>query len=100
MNDDKAATNNGTHQNKQLSNVSSATQRAQILSYLKAHGSATTLEIRNELHILSPAPRILELREQGESILTTRVNQPTPDGKEHYIARYVLQNNIPSLEVA
>jgi hypothetical protein len=28
------------------------------------------------------------------------VNQPTPDGKEHYIARYVLQNNIPSLEVA
>jgi hypothetical protein len=100
MNKDKAAINNGTHQNKQLNDVSSATQRAQILSYLKMHGSATTLEIRNELHILSPAPRILELRERGESILTIRENQPTPDGKEHYVARYVLQNNIPSSEVA
>lgn len=100
MNKDKAASNNGTHQNKQPNNISSVTQRAQILSYLKAYGSATTLEIRNELHILSPAPRILELRGQGEPIVTIRENQPTPDGKEHYVARYVLQSNITSYKVA
>ena len=100
MKDDKAANHNGTHKNIRLSDVSSATQRTQILTYLKTYGSATTLDIRNNLHILSPAPRILELRERGEPIITVRENQPTPDGKEHYVARYVLQNNIPSAEVA
>ncbi|MBA6234066.1 MULTISPECIES: helix-turn-helix domain-containing protein [unclassified Colwellia] len=90
MKDDKAASNNGTHQKNQHNDVSSATQRAQILSYLKAQGSATTLDLRNELHILSPAPRILELREQGYRIVTVRENQVTPDGKKHLVARYIL----------
>lgn len=100
MINDKAANNNGTHKNNQLIDVSAASQRAQILSHLKKYGSATTIEIRNELHILSPAPRVLELREQGISILTVRENQLTPDGKEHYVARYVLQSGIKSQEVA
>lgn len=93
MKDDKAA-NNGTHQDMFDNDVSSAGQRVQILSYLKEHGSATTLEIRSKLHILSPAPRILELRAQGIEIDTVREHQPTPDGKKHCVARYVLQSKI------
>jgi len=93
MKDDKAA-NNGTHQDMFANDVSSAGQRVQILSYLKEHGSATTLEIRNKLHILSPAPRIWELRGQGVEIETVRECQPTPDGKKHHIARYVLRSSI------
>jgi len=100
MKNDKAVSNNGTHQNKQSNDVSAASQRAQILSYLKEHGSATTIDIRNVLHILSPAPRIWELRGKGVHIDTYRENQPTPDGKQHYIARYVLQSDVPSLDAA
>ena len=91
MKNNKPGTNNGITLNKTSNDVSTSTQRAQILSYLNEHGSATTLDIRNKLHILSPAPRILELRERGELICTARVNQPTPDGKSHYIAKYILE---------
>jgi len=94
MKDDKAANDNGTHQTMFKNDVSSSAQRVQILSYLKKHGSATTLEIRDKLHILSPAPRILELRGQGVEIETVREYQPTPDGKKHHIARYVLRSSI------
>ncbi len=94
MNNDQAASNNGTHQNKQHNDISSATQRAQILSYLIENGSATTLEIRDVLHIMSPAPRILELRAQGHKIETYRDNGTTPDKKVHRIARYVLLSGI------
>jgi hypothetical protein len=94
MNKDKAASNNDTHQNKQPNDISSATQRAQILSYLKEHGSATTLEIRDLLHIMSPAPRILELRAQGHKIETYIDDGKTADNKVHRIARYVLLSGI------
>jgi len=94
MNKDKAASNNGTHQNKQPNDISSAAQRVQILAYLEKNGSATTLQIRNDLHILSPAPRILELRAQGHSIKTYWDNGTTPDNKVHRIARYVLLSGI------
>jgi hypothetical protein len=90
MKDNKAASDNGTHINFRPSDISTASQRAQILSYLKLHGSATTLDIRNKLHILSPAPRIFELRKQGLIIATEKEVQPTPDGRSHSVARYVL----------
>ncbi len=101
MKDDKANNNNNnnnnnnsTHQNKQPNDISSAAQRVQILAYLEKYGSATTLQIRNDLHILSPAPRILELRAQGHNIKTYWDNGTTPDNKVHRIARYVLSTRI------
>jgi hypothetical protein len=94
MNDNKAASDNGTHINFRPSDISIASQRAQILSYLKLHGSATTLDIRNKLHILSPAPRIFELRKQGLLIVTEKQAQPTPDGRSHSVAKYVLQSEV------
>ena len=93
MRDDKAANDNGTHNNFRPNDSSVSNQRAQILSYLKQYGSATTLEIRNNLHILSPAPRVFELRERGVQIITTKESQSTPDGKEHFIARYILSSD-------
>ncbi|WP_448556022.1 helix-turn-helix domain-containing protein [Thalassotalea montiporae] len=95
MRNDKAANDNGTHHIKVINDVSSASQRAQILDYLQRNGSATTLDIRNELHILSPAPRVLELRERGHNINTVWVNCATPDGKKHRIAKYVLSSSKP-----
>lgn len=94
MKKEKAAFDNGSNQRKIVNDVSSITQRKQILDYLQRYGSATTLEIRNELHILSPAPRILELRTQGHKIITHRDDEVTPDGKNHRIARYVLQSGV------
>lgn len=97
---DKAASDNGTHQTKDTLDISAATQRAQILDYLQRYGSATTLQIRDELHILSPAPRILELRAQGHKIITHWGNGTTPDNKVHRIARYVLLSEIHVDDVA
>ncbi|XPF93848.1 helix-turn-helix domain-containing protein [Colwellia sp. RE-S-Sl-9] len=94
MTKDKAASNNGTHQSNDTLDISAASQRVQILEYLEKYGSATTLQIRDELHILSPAPRILELRAQGHNIETYRVNEKTPDNKAHSVAKYVLLSDI------
>ena len=57
-----------------------ATQRARILARLRI-GPATTQELRDELCIMHPAGRVLELRQRNE-IITTRL--------PNRVARYVL----------
>lgn len=64
-------------------------QRARLLAALEER-PMTTLEIRRELDILGPAPRILELRRQGQNILTTWADQPTDSGRLHRVAQYSL----------
>jgi hypothetical protein len=59
-----------------------AAQRLQILQWLQQHGSITTLEAR-AIYIMSPAPRIFELRDHGYNIVTERITKSR-------IARYVL----------
>lgn len=57
-----------------------ATQRARILARLRI-GPATTQELRDELCIMHPAGRVLELRQRNE-ILTVRLPSR--------MARYIL----------
>ena len=58
----------------------SPTQRARILARLRI-GPATTQELRDELRIMHPAGRVLELRQRNE-ILTVRL--------KNRMARYIL----------
>lgn len=76
--------------------TSAATQRSQILAHLKATQSINTLEFR-ELGFISPAPRLLELRQRGHNIKSIREDVRTPDGRLHRgIARYYLSNIPPA----
>ena len=59
-----------------------AIQRKRILAWLRRYGTMTTLEARNELSIMHPGGRIMELRRQGHSIVTIRL--------ETRVAKYVL----------
>ena len=59
-----------------------AIQRKRILAWLQRHGTMTTLEARNEMHIMHPGGRVMELRRAGYSIITTRL--------ENRVARYIL----------
>ena len=63
--------------------TSAHTQRAQIIALIKQYQSRSTPEFR-EHGIMSPAPRILELRAQGhkiEKVLETFVDKT---GKTHW----------------
>lgn len=76
--------------------TSAATQRNQILAHLRQTQSINTLEFR-ELGFISPAPRILELKERGHRIESVRETVTTSDGREHVgIARYYLSSNPPA----
>ena len=59
-----------------------AVQRKRILAWLRRYGTMTTLEARNELSIMHPGGRVMELRRQGHSIVTIRL--------ETRVAKYVL----------
>ena len=59
-----------------------AVQRKRILAWLRRYGTMTTLEARNELSIMHPGGRVMELRREGHSIVTIRL--------ETRVAKYVL----------
>jgi predicted HTH transcriptional regulator len=66
-------------------------QRAKLLDYLKEHGSITTAQARELLDVMSPAPRILELRRFGYLINTVSDHWISDHGINHKgVARYVL----------
>ena len=72
-------------------NTSATNQRAIILEALK-QSPKTTVQLRYELGIMQPAPRILELKARGHNINTIRVETYTPDGIKHRkVAKYVLR---------
>jgi hypothetical protein len=77
--------------NSHLSNDTSASsQRARVVYALRT-GAKTTLELRAGFNVLSPAPRIFELKARGWGIDKTTVKAYTPDGVLHSgIARYFL----------
>lgn len=65
-------------------------QRQRLLTYLKQK-PITTLEARNELNILSPAPRVHELRHRyGFNIETALIESFSEEGYRHKIAKYTL----------
>ncbi len=66
-------------------------QQAKLLDYLIEHGSITTAQARKELDVMSPAPRIMELKALGYLIVTVCDNWISDHGINHRgIARYVL----------
>lgn len=71
-------------------------QQAKLLDYLIEHGSITTAQARKELDVMSPAPRIMELKALGYSIVTLCDNWISDHGINHRgIARYVLTQTKP-----
>ena len=76
-----------------MTNHSSKTQRKRIMDYLRQNGSATTIQLRHDLDILAPAPRIFELRHRENINITTSWDNATnPQGDVHRVAKYTLQN--------
>ena len=69
---------------------SARSHRHQIMERLKAQGVLTTIDMRRELDVMSPAPSILELRRNGEPIQTEWVKQAMDSGKLHRVGLYVL----------
>jgi len=73
-----------------LKSTSAADQRQRILERLRL-APATTIELREELDVLAPAPRIFELRHNdGYEIHSRRVIDETKPGHKHSVAQYAL----------
>jgi len=73
-----------------MKSTSTADQRQRILERLRI-APATTIELRHELDVLAPAPRIFELRHNyGYEIHSTRVIDETKPGHKHSVAQYAL----------
>ena len=71
-------------------NTTAENQRAIILQALRT-GPKTTVELRHQFGIMSPAPRIFELRREHQ-IDTVFIKAETPDQIKHVcVAKYVLQ---------
>jgi hypothetical protein len=68
-------------------------QRQILIAYLLVHNHITTLEARNDLFIMSPAARIMELKQQGNNIITNIVQLG-----DSYQAQYVLLNDEMEVE--
>lgn len=64
-------------------------QRQRILAWLRIHHTLTTLQAREELDVLHPAGRVMELRKKGHNIITHWTVEDTAKGA-HRVARYVL----------
>jgi hypothetical protein len=72
------------------SGTASSHQRQRLMAALSRH-SFTTLDARRGLNVMSPAPRIYELRHIfGHNIQTTWVWQADEQDNIHYLALYTL----------
>lgn len=94
MNEKKATPNNEAapkelHPKSKAGNDAAA-QRLRAIDLLRT-GPKSTLQLRRDGDILSPAARIWELKHRfGFDILSQRVRQATDCGKLHCVALYVL----------
>lgn len=70
-------------------------QRLKLLDWLFEKGSITTSDARDCLDIMSPAPRIMELRKASYQIVTIWDSWISEHGIKHRIARYVLTQKKP-----
>lgn len=71
---------------------SSSSQRSRLLAALYIH-PITTLMARLSLDVMHPAARVQELRRLGHRIVTVWVDDQTPEGKTHRVAKYVLRSS-------
>lgn len=64
-------------------------QQQSILARLR-QGPMTTLQARQELDVLHPAARVMELRARGHRIVTHWDYDTSGVGRQHRVARYAL----------
>jgi hypothetical protein len=75
---------------------SSNNQCLKILDWLFEKGNITTTEARKHLDIMSPAARVLQLKQAGYLIITVKDTWASEHGIKHKgVARYVLTQNEP-----
>lgn len=72
-----------------IKDTSKETQRKAIVEALKM-GSQSTIQLREQLGICSPAPRVQELRKRGYEITTTFREELDTAGVKHRIGVYTL----------
>ena len=68
---------------------SAEAQRQRVHAHLYLR-SLSTIESREQLDVLHPAARIMELRKRGYNIETHWVTEPTECGRLHRVAQYIL----------
>jgi Helix-turn-helix domain len=86
----KKATEAAQNTNLNRNNTSAAWQRARVIQALRL-APTDTVQFRERWGVMSPAPRVLELRMRGYDIRTMPVTAITADGVVHRgVARYVL----------
>lgn len=74
-------------------NNAAATQRQRLLAHLFVYGRISTIEARENLDVMAPAPRIYELRHKYgylNRIITVEEIQINAQGNEHRVGVYVL----------
>lgn len=86
----KASPQTNENQPRDKAYSTASNDRKAILRHLIEHGRLTTLKAREELGVMSPAPRILELRAMGHKIITHKRFKRDITGRNHYQAEYVL----------
>lgn len=74
---------------------STSNQCLKILDWLLEKGNITTTQAREHLDIMSPAARILQLKQAGYQIVTVWDSWTSEYGIKHRIARYVLTHKEP-----
>jgi hypothetical protein len=96
----KKATEAAQDSSLKLHDTSASAQRARVIQALRT-GAKTTIQLREEWGVMSPAPRVLELRMRGYDIETVPVSAATADGVLHRaVARYASLHEPVSREVA
>lgn len=65
------------------------TQKERVINYIRDHGSITTMEAFNNLHVTRLAARIAELKSDGQKIGCTIVTKQTAQGPVRF-GRYYL----------
>lgn len=63
-------------------------QQKRILEYTKAHGGITAAEAFRDLGVMRLSARIKEMREDGQQIVTQRVESVNRYGEKVHFARY------------
>lgn len=71
-------------------------QRIKLLDWLFEYGSITTAQAREQLDIMSPAARILELKRAGYLIVTIWIDWVSDFAIRHRVAKYVLTQKQPN----
>lgn len=74
---------------KDLGAAAREQQRRLLLAALRS-GPISTIEAREQLNVIHPAARVMELRADGHRIVTTWSFEPDAWGRPHRVARYVL----------